>query len=106
MMMPPMGGAPDPMAMGDPAMMMPPGEESIQMAPCAASDCANFQGGLCTILEAGTIVPMAGGGCQSFTPGMGGEQPPMPGGPATGAMPPSLDMLMGGGAPGQAPPLF
>jgi len=80
----------------------PPAPGGI-MAPCNATDCRHNGGGVCNILEAGMILPQAGGICQVFEPAQQQAQPPMDMG---AGMPPSLDMLMGGMGGAGGPPIL
>lgn len=99
---PMMGGMPPmPPQAPQPPSAPPPTPMGV-MAPCNATDCRHNGGGVCNILEAGMILPQAGGTCQVFEPAQQMPMPPQAGG---ATMPPSLDMLMGGmGMPGGGGP--
>ena len=101
----PMGGMP-PMPPTAPQMPSapPPPPDGI-MATCNATDCRHNGGGVCRVLEAGMILPQAGGICQVFEP-IAQPEPMMPPQAGGTTMPPSLDMLMGGMGGASGPPVL
>lgn len=102
----PMGNMPPmPPAMPQAPPAPPPAPDAI-MAPCNATDCRHNGGGVCRVLEAGMILPQAGGICQVFEPVAPPQEPVMPPQAGGTTMPPSLDALMGGMGGASGPPIL